>query len=1571
MFSFLRALPQSMTIKLAALVAVLATAAGLATASNPGVAPVLVPYTITAIAGNNQTSIGGYGGDGGPALSATLNGPSSIAVDSVGNVYISDQSNALIRELNVQTGVLKIIAGVPPTKCTGTVCTTINPGCSDGVPAVGNPTGSRTQGLVVDGFGNVYMADYNYQGAWVIYRGGAQVASFITLVDPTGVATAGGVKPGYVYHIAGTAAPKAGGGCTSTSGSVDKVLATSAVFHDPLQMGIDPAGNLYIQDYANSVVRVINTQATTQTFFGVSVKPGFVAAIVGCNATLTTVCPGTVPAFGGPAGGALFSNQLAGMTTDQYGNIYELDTKGATGSIYAGVAYAGGAALAHLINIQSGLTATPGGWYEAINSITNTTALPTSTPQAVLSNNQDYIVIRPASITVDANGNLYMLDTHWTAIFRVDANSQMVTRFNIGLGTGTPAGTNTAPTYCSGTSGPQSTDAYGDGCPVSVAKWGSGGTGYVTFDGAGNLYASDTGNNIVRKISLGNAFPATSAGATTTQTMQVHFDGSNLPAATNPFTIAPGSVEFAINGTPTCSNYTLGLDTSIECYVTVAFKPSLTGPRSAVLKVTTANGSVYPFALSGYGNGGQIAVDGGIPSTVSATGLGSTSAVATDTFGNVYIADANNNRVVVVPAGGGAQTTVGTGLSNPLGVAVDAQGNVYISDAGNSRVVEVSATTGAQTVLTTNVNNPHGIGVDGKGNVYVADTGNSRVVEISPFGELAPVPLLAYSGAQAFVTPVGIAIDKNNNVYVADAGNSNGIIEITAGGGDLQTPPGSTSLASPTTIVGFGTAFITAPTGVAIDAAGDLYVSDGASNLVEEFPAATGPGSEPVVLNLPGLNAPAGLALDSVGNLYVADSANSRVLLDNRAQISVNFGTVSQFQTPPTAALTVTNIGTTALTPASPFEVLTGATADFSSKDTCGASNFPLGTLASGLHCSLTPSFLPVVNGPLNASIGVQGGAANISLSGNGQNPLAALSLAVTSPATGPVYGSPAVVTLVATQPHGSSAPTGTITFNYTINGVAQTPVTVNLASSGSGATSAALTLNNLLAARVYVINATYSGDANNSQTAATPLTFTVPGLPLTVVANSVSFTYGNPVPALTGTVTGILPADQAGITVTFTSAATSSTPITTATNKYPITVTLSGGNYQNYTIPNAVTPSGAPAYVTENAAPMTVVVNSISTTYGYANVSFTSSVTGAVNGDVPSIKYTPAQSQVLGAGTYTIVPTLSILTKGSSYDKINNYNLTVTNGTLTVGQANSLINVSQPVKAVLPTNLPTAALTFTAVPSIFGNYGTPTGTITLTDTFTPITATGPGTTVSQPAVTLPLVSGSVTYTPTNTTLGTHVYTLAYGGDANFIASNTSATPNTLIVDVADFVVTSTTSPIQVAPGVIPGGLATAQGEQVATPEQAPVQITPILGSTQVVNLTCAVPASYITCTLSPATVTMSGTTVQTSTISVSTPATLPLTGKLDMGHAARDVEYAAIPFALLTMIPLFLKRRRVLISRLLVALLSVALLVGASGCGGNLVQFFNPVPAGAQQVVITGTSGAISRSFTVTVEIQ
>ncbi len=1575
MFSVKRAFSKTFICSLLGLVAIL-TGAGTVVAANTGVAPVLVPYTITAIAGNTQSSVPGFGGDGVLALNATLNGPATLAVDSVGNVYIADTSNALIREVNAQTGIISTIAGVAPTKCTGTTCTTTSPGCADGVPALGSQVGSRIDGMVVDTFGNLYFSDYNYQGVWVIYHGGAQVANFISLVDNATAPTASAVKPGYVYHIAGLAVPKAGGGCSGTTGTIDKVLATSASFHDPLQMGIDAAGNLYVQDFANNVVRVINTQATAQTFFGITVQPGYVTAVVGCNATLTSTCPSSSQ-FGIPAPQALFTT-LAGMTTDQYGNVYQLNTKGAT-NIYGGVAYAGGAPLAHLINTESGLTATTNDWYQVINSITSTNA-PATAVQAVPANGSNDIVLRPSSIAVDPLGNLYMLDYHWISVYRVDVNSGMATRINGLSGAGVTAGTTAAPVACAGTTTTTqfSVDAYGDGCPIQNAKFNSGGTGYVTFDGVGNLYIADLGNNIVRKVSVGTQFPSTASGANLSQTIQVHFDAGNLPsttAANSGFKVTAGSNEFSIAST-SCSNYTLGLDGSLECYVKVTFAPTASGARKGTLQATTANGSTYNFALSGFGSGAQLAVDGGAATTLPVTGLGTgVAAVATDASGNVYIADPANNRVVMSPAGGGAQTTVGTGLKAPNGVAVDPAGDVFISDSGNNRILEVAAVTGTQTVLTTNVLQPQGIALDNLNNLYVADTGNSRIVEIAAFGEFPAAPLLAYTNSLAMKTPVAVAVDKNNNVFVADSSNPLGLIEILAGGGDFQPVPGGSTLSAPATVVSFGIAAVQKPNGVAIDGAGDIYVSDAQAKTVQMIPSAAGPGSEPVTLNFPGLTSPAGLALDTAGNVYVADSAvsgSSRVLLDSRSNVNLNFGAQPQYQTAATLGLTVTNIGGSALVPASPFAQLSGATADFSESDTCAASNFPTGFLISGLHCSATISFQPVVSGPITATGNLQNGMVQLNITGTGQTQQAPLSMALTSPAGGPTAGATGVVTLTASQAHGAGAPTGTVTFNYTVNGVAQAPVTQTLVAGGTGTSTATLSLPNLLLGRSYVINAVYSGDTNYSLTNATPFTVTVPGRPLTVVANSVSFVYGSPVPTITGTVTGILPADQASITVSFTSGASATTPVGT----YPIKAVLSGGNYQDYTIPTSLTPTGTPAVVTETQAPLTVTIANFNTTYGAPDLKYTvgDTVTGLVNGDVLTFDpFTNPHSQVLPVGTYTVTPTLSSLTNGAgTYDKIKNYKVTLNSGTVTVAKGVSGLVITQAATAVLPTGLSSGAISIVAGPPGAPSFiGTPTGTVTLQDTFTPLSATGAGTPVVEAPVTLTLAGGKASYTPADPTIGTHSYVFTYAGDANFLGTDTSATPSSLIVDNADFTVVSTSSPIQVAPGIIPGGVATVAGEQAATPEIATVYITPILGSTQVVNLTCAVPNSYITCTLTPSSVTLTGKTVLTSVVSVSTPATLPVNYTGQLQQTGKGIVYAFLPLTMLTLLPFCTGGRRIRASRLLVLLISVAVVIGATGCGGNLVKFFTPVPAGPSQVVITGTSGSVSRSFTVPLNIQ
>jgi streptogramin lyase len=97
---------------------------------------------------------------------ATLNGPYGFAVDSVGNIYIADKGNDLIREVNYQTGLINIVAGVTPTGCTAKGSTTLGAygcssvsGCADGVAAYQAKIGSGVEGIAVDSFGNVYFSD--------------------------------------------------------------------------------------------------------------------------------------------------------------------------------------------------------------------------------------------------------------------------------------------------------------------------------------------------------------------------------------------------------------------------------------------------------------------------------------------------------------------------------------------------------------------------------------------------------------------------------------------------------------------------------------------------------------------------------------------------------------------------------------------------------------------------------------------------------------------------------------------------------------------------------------------------------------------------------------------------------------------------------------------------------------------------------------------------------------------------------------------------------------------------------------------------------------------------------------------------------------------------------------------------------------------------------------------------------------------------------------------------------------------------------------------------------------------
>ncbi len=278
-----------------------------------------------------------------------------------------------------------------------------------------------------------------------------------------------------------------------------------------------------------------------------------------------------------------------------------------------------------------------------------------------------------------------------------------------------------------------------------------------------------------------------------------------------------------------------------------------------IQKIST-NGTVS--TLAGTGNKGAINGLGKLASFNKPTG------VAVDGSGNVYVADAGNNLIRKITPDGTVSTLAGTVVavdssntvtnaplfSGPTGVAVDASGNVYVADAGNNRICVINqsgntrrlagngnagSNDGAGTAAT--FNNPTGVAVDVAGNVYVADMLNNLIRKITPDGTTTT---LAGSGdigskdgittAASFYFPSSLTVDASGNVYVAD--DINNLIRAVSPAGAVTTIAGSGQAGAQN---GFGTqASFNDPAGISIDALGNLYVADANNNLIRKITTA-------------------------------------------------------------------------------------------------------------------------------------------------------------------------------------------------------------------------------------------------------------------------------------------------------------------------------------------------------------------------------------------------------------------------------------------------------------------------------------------------------------------------------------------------------------------------------------------------------------------------------------------------------------------------------------------------------------------------------------------------------------
>jgi streptogramin lyase len=328
------------------------------------------------------------------------------------------------------------------------------------------------------------------------------------------------------------------------------------------------------------------------------------------------------------------------------------------------------------------------------------------------------------------------------------------------------------------------------------------------------------------------------------------------PHAVVDSTIVAGSDSAGlVNGVGTAARFNhpfgLALDAAGNLYIA--------DQGNSVIRKMDITGMVSTFA-------GTAGLPGSINGTDTTASFNKPFGVATDASGNIYVADAGNNQVRKITPAGVVSKFAGTGaagaangtdtatFNSPLGVAVDGSGNVYVADYGNDLIRKIStagvistlagtgatgADNGAGTAATFNL--PESVAVDASGNVYVADNGNNLIRKITPAGV---VSTLAGSGtvgsangtgtAASFNSPFGIAVDGTGNVYVADAGN-NQIRKISAAG--VVTTFAGSGAKGANNATGAAASFNT-PSGVAVDALGNVYVADENNNLVRKITAA-------------------------------------------------------------------------------------------------------------------------------------------------------------------------------------------------------------------------------------------------------------------------------------------------------------------------------------------------------------------------------------------------------------------------------------------------------------------------------------------------------------------------------------------------------------------------------------------------------------------------------------------------------------------------------------------------------------------------------------------------------------
>lgn len=675
----------------------------------------------------------GYSGDGGPAVDAQLDAPTGIAIDPLLNIFIADSGNNIIREVNVSTGNISTIAGTP---------------LSYGYSGDGGPATSALldgpMGVAIDKNGNLFIADS--QNGLIRMVACATEASTGDPCTPNPYQTAG-----YIYTVAGTGTYPYNG---------DNQAATNANLYWPDGVTTDAAGNLYIADTVDSLIRrVACGTGITGCTPPSGETSGYIYTLAGYGES-----PGNPGTAGYNGDGIAVTSELAyptDLAVDVAGNLFINDgNNNRIREVSCATTTGRGGACTASTNQTAGDIYTMAG---------TGTAGYNGDQQPATTAELNY----PSGVAVNNYGDLFIADGSNVLIRFVPCD---VSTLRTGLHC-----INYQRTYGYIWTVAGSYDSFGYSNNVPATDVMLNHPTKTALDSAGNIYIADSYNCVVREVSASTGEISTFAGT-------------------------PGTCGYGGDGGPATSAYLwdpvgVAVDNLDNVYI-VDESDCLVREVSGGTISTFAGVSPTVTTTCGYSG------DGGAATSAQ---LSFPTGVGVDSSGNVYIAD-RENQVVRKVSGGTISTfagnnTLGAGysgdngpatkaqLDNPADVTVDSAGNVYIADEHNERIRKVNPSG----IITTYAGNgdsgyegdgvpanetslyfPQGVAVDSLGDVLIADGYNNRVRLVDQGGIIHTIAgdgTAGFYGDDVLATTAwlwdatGVTVDPWGNIYVADDGN--------------------------------------------------------------------------------------------------------------------------------------------------------------------------------------------------------------------------------------------------------------------------------------------------------------------------------------------------------------------------------------------------------------------------------------------------------------------------------------------------------------------------------------------------------------------------------------------------------------------------------------------------------------------------------------------------------------------------------------------------------------------------------------------------------------------------------